>query len=435
MVYITATSCPLFTDYFRAIGATGFHFGLLGGIPMVMVFMQFLGALVVNRMPRRKPLFIWLVIASRLVYLPVAFLPLLFPSIDKPALLATLIALVAIGSVLSNFATPLWMGWMADLIPGRVLNRYWGQRQRAMFLIWTLAYLAISAYTFYLKLPISVAYPILVVIAVLAGVIDILLFIEVEEPPNKLVLDRVALKVLLEPLQDKGYRRFVMFSCVWSACVMFTASFMQLYVLQELGLSQWVTTLIWCVAGVGQAAVSAGWGRLADRHGQRPILALCVFFKPAIVLVFLFLTKENVYWLLPVAFGFDAILNAGNSVAGNGYMMKIAPRANRPMFMAAIMGLSGLCGGLASIVGGMFLDLNKGFSMQVFGHAWTNFHLVFLIGFVLRVACVPLVRGIREPKSSPSRQVLDDVLDAWYTLFVRKPAGFFRRIGDWGVED
>ena len=34
MVYITATSCPLFTDYFRAIGATGFHFGLLGGLPM-----------------------------------------------------------------------------------------------------------------------------------------------------------------------------------------------------------------------------------------------------------------------------------------------------------------------------------------------------------------------------------------------------------------
>lgn len=435
MVYITATSCPLFTDYFRAIGATGFHFGLLGGIPMVMVFMQFLGAFLVNRLPRRKPLFIWLVIASRVVYLPIAFLPLLFPSIDKHALLTMLIALVAVGSILSNFATPLWMGWMADLIPGRVLNRYWGRRQRAMFLIWTLAYLAISAYTFYLKLPIAVAYPILVTIAVLAGIVDILLFIQVIEPPNKLVLDRVALKVLLEPLQDHGYRRFVLFSCVWSACVMFTASFMQLYVLQELGLSQWVTTLIWCVAGVGQAVVSAGWGRVADRHGQRPILTLCVFFKPVIVLVFLLLTKDNVYWLLPLAFGLDSMLNAGNSVASNGYMMKIAPRANRPMFMAAIMGLSGLCGGLASIVGGMFLDLSKGFSMQVFGREWTHFHLVFLIGFVLRVACVPLVQGIREPKSSSSRQVLDNLLDSWYTMFVRIPVGFVRRIGDWGVED
>jgi MFS family permease len=304
-----------------------------------------------------------------------------------------------------------------------------------MYVVWTLAYLAISAYTYYLKLPIAVAYPILAAVAVLAGVIDILLFIEVEEPPNKLVLDRVMLKVLFEPLQDKGYRRFVVFSCVWSACVMFTASFMQLYVLRELGLSQWATTLIWCVAGIGQAVASSGWGRVADRHGQRPILNLCVLFKPSIVLVFLLLTKDNVLWLLPLGFALDSMLNAGNAVATNGYMMKIAPRANRPMFMAAIIGLSGVCGGLASIVGGLFLDLNKGFALHLFGREWTNFHLVFLVGLLLRVACVPLVRGIREPRSSPSREVLDDLLDSWYTMFVRIPAGLFRRIGDSGVED
>lgn len=435
MVYITATSCPLFTDYFRSIGATGFHFGLLGGIPMLMVFMQFLGALVANRMPQRKYLYMGLVIASRLVYLPIAFLPLMFPNLDRQALLVTLIVLVAIGSILANLATPLWMGWMADLIPGPVLNRYWGKRQRAMYTVWTLAYLGISAYTYYLKLPTAVAYPILVCVAVLAGVIDILLFIGVDEPPNKLVLDRIMLKVLFEPLQDKGYRRFVIFSCVWTACVMFTASFMQLYVLQELGLSQWATTLIWCVAGMGQAIVSSGWGRIADRHGQRPILNLCVIFKPVIVLVFLLLTRENVMWLLPVAFGLDAMLNAGNAVATNGYMMKIAPRENRPMFMAAIIGLSGVCGGLASVVGGMFLDWNKDFSLHLLGRDWTNFHLVFLIGLFLRMACVPLVRGIREPKSSPSREVLDDLLDSGYTMFVRVPAGLFRRIGDAGVED
>jgi MFS family permease len=122
-------------------------------------------------------------------------------------------------------------------------------------------------------------------------------------------------------------------------------------------------------------------------------------------------------------------------VATNGYMMKIAPRENRPMFMAAIIGLSGVCGGLASVIGGMFLDLNKDFSLHLLGRDWTNFHLVFLIGLFLRMACVPLVRGIREPKSSPSREVLDDLLDSGYTMFVRVPAGLFRRIGDAGVED
>jgi hypothetical protein len=106
---------PVLAGYisFAIAGRPGLVPGFVGGflashIPTATgeASAGFLGALLANRMPRRKPLFVWLLIASRVVYLPIAFLPSLFPSIDKHALLAVLITLVAVGSILSNASTP-----------------------------------------------------------------------------------------------------------------------------------------------------------------------------------------------------------------------------------------------------------------------------------------------------------------------------------------
>ena len=44
-------------------------------------FMQFLGALMTARVRERKRLFLVFAISSRLLYIPLAFVPLLFPSL------------------------------------------------------------------------------------------------------------------------------------------------------------------------------------------------------------------------------------------------------------------------------------------------------------------------------------------------------------------
>ena len=42
------------------------------------------------------------------------------------------------------------------------------------------------------------------------------------------------------------------------------------------------------------------------------------------------------------------MLNAGYFIAMNGYRLKMAPRENRPMFIAATLAFSGIAGGLAA---------------------------------------------------------------------------------------
>jgi MFS family permease len=433
MVYSTGVTSPATTEFFRAIGASEFHFGLITGLPMVMLLLQFAGAWYGNLARRRKPCFMWLLILCRLVYLPIAFLPLVLAGSPGRAV-GVSVALMAVSAGLQNFATPLWFSWMADLIPPALLNRFWAWRQRSMHLTWTASYLLVTLFLYAVRRPPTFQFPLLVVAALVAGVADILLFLRVDEPPNS-VVQRPLAGALAEPWRHRHYRRFLVFQCCWTFATNFAAPFLQLYVLKMLGVPVWLTALVWCLAGVGTAMAARMWGRAADRHGQRPILNICTTLKPAIMVAFLFASRDNVLWLLAPVMFFDGALNSGNMVAANGFMLKLAPRHNRGMFVAAITGLAGLCGGLSAILGGLFLGRGEHLAVEAFGRTWNRYHLLFALSFVLRLAVIPLARRVREPASTGSRQVLAEILGPFPMTVLRSPLLVYRRLRSFGRED
>ncbi|MDZ4200510.1 MAG: MFS transporter [Kiritimatiellia bacterium] len=428
MVFATGTGSPATTQFFRALGADEFHFGMIGGLPLILLSFQFLGAAFVNRAAHRKPTFLFCLIACRLLYLPLAFLPALMPDASPAGRMAVVLALLGMSAALHNFAIPFWFSWVADLVPGRVLNRFWGGRQFWMHLSWTASFLAVTAYLLGFPHPVTVAFPVLVCVAVAAGIVDILLFIRVREPPNVQMPDLSPASAFLEPLRHVEYRGFLSYSCAWSFSTMFAAAFMQLYVLKEIGLETWKTTLIWCLAGVGIALAAPIWGRLADRHGQRPVINVSMAAKSMIVVVFILLTPENVLWLLPICFLIDGALNSGSMVAQNGYMLSIAPRENRSMFIAAILGLSGIAGGIAAMLAGALLRGIGPGRVEWMGRSWNAYHVVFALSFLFRLLCIPLARRIREPGSSHPSHVLNDVIAETPLRFLRFPVGLYRRI-------
>ena len=429
MVYIVGVSCPLVVQFYRSLGATEVHFGLLSGLPLVLLILQFVGAVTANRLKRRKPVFMVAVIMARLLFIPVALAPFLFPDMPREILLSGIVCAAALAGALMNFAIPLWNTWMAEMAPRRVLNSYWGSRQRWMYMTWTSAYVVVTAYCYVIaraEIPVSIAFPILAVPAVLVGVVDICLFLRVREPPNTVVRGRSVMSVLLDPFRHPEYRTFVAFACVRAAAMMFAAAFMQLYLLKEMGLSPWQLAIFWCVMGLGNAVSAKWWGRAADRHGQRPVLTTCTWFKPGIVLVYIFITPGSAMWVLPIAHCLDGMMNSGLIVAMNGYMMKVAPKENRSMFCAALTGLAGIAGGLAAIGAGHFLHALDGFTWQVGGRTWTNYHILFIASFWARLACAGLVHRVREARSASSVHVVSDVLGTWPLRLLRFPVGLQR---------
>lgn len=428
MTWGTLVGSPVTTEFFRELGATPFQFGLLGGVPMLMLFMQYAGAWLANCVASRQRWFVILGVTHRLLYLPLACLPLLFPQVPGTVMVPLLIVLLAVSSGLGNAMGPIWLSWMGDLLPKRIVNRYWGTRQQFVTLTWTLCFVGLTIFTYLAAdMPARVAFPILTAVGVTAGVIDILLFLKVHEPPNRILARRGLLDTLLEPLRHPQFQSLLPWSCGFAFSACFAAVFIQVFILEVLGLPVWQTNVIWCFMGLGSALVAKLWGRLADRHGHRPVLMICTSLKSCIMLTLVVVSPRWAIPVLAVTFFIDNMLNCGNAIAQNGFMLKCSPKENRPMFLGSVVALNGLAGGLGAIVGGWFLRLTEGVHVQFASFDWGNYHLLFIVSFFLRIACVPMAAWVQEPRSSPAGVVVGEILAMWPMRYVSYPVGLYRR--------
>ena len=434
MVFMAAIGSPMATDYFQKLGFTEVEFGIMGGIPMIMVGMQFLGALWSNQLRSRRAVFMALNIVGRSLWLAVVLVPLLPLTLGWRATL--IVSLMALSSLLQNLSPPIWFAWMGDLIPRPIISRYWGKRMRWMYVVWLVTYGPLVLFGFRYEawgFTLSQAFSLIVVLGVIAGIADIVLFLWVWEPEPVVVRSRPVLETILEPLHQHQFRSYMVWNCAYSASVMLGAAFMLLYVLKVLQLPLWQVMIVWWVPGIGSAVTSTLWGRLIDRHGSRPILVLCTALKPLAPLVFFVITRETAFWGLSLFFIADSALNMGAQLATNGFMMRMAPRENRGMFVAAIASLPGIAGGLAAIAGGYLLRLWEGHNIDLLGRVWDNYQYLFLLSTVLRVMCIPLALRIKEPASAGSREVLAAIIEDWPSRLVRFPTYVFRRIAGWTI--
>jgi MFS family permease len=426
MVYHAGVASPAFVQFFREVGADELFFGLLGGIPLIMLSMQFLGALLVNRLRRRKPFFIVLTILARLLYIPIVVLPLLFADTHHSAVMVAVIVLLGISAGVAHMQVPVWYSWMADLIPGRLRGSYWGVRWLWMHVFWAGSLFAIAVFTWAADAPARVVFPIIAGVSVAAGVIDILLFIWVHEPEHLVGDRKPVFTSLVEPFKHSEYRTFLLFKCSQLAGMMVAASFMQVYALGPLNLSVAQNTVLWCMIGVGAALTSRLWGKYADKHGSKPILIICAPFKMVFPVVFLLVTPGNAFWVMFVVFCVGGMWQAGTMVATDSYMTKLAPRENRAMFVAATMGLSGMCGGLASILGGVFMKAISGFEWNAMGRTWTNYHVLFIISLLMRAITAALAHRLSEPKSMPAMHIVHHFRGVWPFRLFRAPVDLYR---------
>jgi MFS family permease len=430
MVYMIGVGNPMTTDFFRSLGMTEVHFGILGGLPMVMVGMQFVGAVWANRLRSRRAAFMVLIIVGRLCWIAIALVPDAMGDVDAGVRTAVVIGLAALSSALQQLAPPIWFSWMGDLIPRRILSRYWGGRMRWMWIVWLATHGALVLFGFHyedLGFTTRGAFVLLVALGVAAGIGDIVLFLWVHEPPVAPPEHRAVLATLLEPLRQREYRSYLVWNCAFSAATMIGAAFMLLYVLKILEIPLWITMLIWWTPGLGSAVSSGFWGRVIDRYGSRPVLVLCSAAKPLSPLVFMLVTRPTAPYVLSAFFVLDSCLNAGAQLATNGFMLRMAPRQNRGMFTAAMTSLPSIAGGLAAILGGFLLRAWEGHEVEFAGRVWNNYQYLFLLSVVLRLACVPLALRIREPKSAHSLAVLSAIADVWPLRLWTLPVKLFRR--------
>jgi len=434
MAYTQLTLSAAAIDFTRQLGGNGLHVGILNALPTGMLFLQFLAALLANHLQYRRPVWMTLSIIQRLMYIPVLAGPWIWPQVPDSTWLWIYISAVAVEQGLQHFGSPLWLSWMGDYLPHRGLSEYWGVRH--LWMQWSAAAALCGAALLLHQTGMGVraGFPLLVIFGCVLGVIDILLFLRVEEPPVARVPNPSLKKVLAAPFRHAGFRSFIGFMCAFQFAAMLGATFISLFLLQHVGMSLFQVLMLWTFSWVGGAVTSRQLGIWAERWGNKPVLVLCTAFK-SVLMISLLTIPENVtlaFWLLVPVFMFDAALNAGFTISQNGFLLKNSPAENRTMYIAAGTALAGLVGGATSVVAGVILSSLNGWHVDLNGYNFTGFHLMFVISIGLRLLSLLLVAKIQEPHVYETMQVVTQLVGVGPLRLLRYPVGLYR---EWSTRE
>lgn len=430
MAYTQLTTSAASIEFTRSLGGTGLHIGILGALPTGMLFMQFVAAWIANRLDYRKPLWFWATLFQRLLCVPVAAGPWLWPQVPDNVWMWAFLAIFALNQGLVHFTTPLWLSWMGDYLPRQGLNQFWGVRHLWMQLTAAAALMFSGIYLFANGGDVRTGFAVLVLIGAVVGVADILMFIKVDEPPVTQLAQAGLWEVLAGPFRHEGFRSFIAYTCFWHFAAMVGAPFISMYLLEYVGMSLFQVLTLWTFSWVGGALFSRWLGDLAERYGNRPVLILCTAIKP-INMASLLVTPQSpeyaLYWLAPL-FMIDMVLNTGIAIATNGFLLKQSPAANRTMFIAAGTAVAGLVGGVTAVICGAWLTWMGDWSTSLGGWKITGFHVLFAISLCLRFVSAGLVKMIKEPETQDAMIVMTTIITVSRTRLLRLPLGLYHRL-------
>ncbi|MFP2956630.1 MFS transporter [Myxococcus sp. 1LA] len=401
-VFTACAGATVLTAWAIALKLGPFLVGVMTALPFFAQFVQFPAAWLTGLFGHRR-VALTAVCLSRLVMFPLAVMPWLgLPFEAQQHLLLTVAGVSAALSVVGNNA---WVAWMGELVPRAVRGRFFGRRTALTTLSGTLASLCAGLLLDRLRPAsgVGVALPLLALGACVMGVVTTLLMASQHDPAPPGTTPPLELKGALVPFKDDNARRVLTYQVAWNAAVGVSAPFFALHSLQNLKMTFVIMALhAAAVAGVRILAAPL-WGRMIDRCGAQPVLMACSLGIGVIPALWLLPTAGTLWPLL-----FDVLL-AGALWSGHGLAifelpLAVAPRKNRPFYLAAFATAGGLAYAAAAALGGAIAAaLPTQFTLG--GHAWVNLHVLFVLSSVARLGAATLTARIPEPGAHPARSV------------------------------
>lgn len=374
--------------------------------PLLGSLTQLLSAWLVRGLRRRKTLIIIGASLQALVWLPLLFLPLAVP--ERAILLLVICA--TLYHAMGNFAVPLWVSLMGDLVPERKRGRYFGRRTRLATMT---AFLALAAggivlHVFDARGWTLFGFAALFITAALARAVSVYHLGRMHEP----AMDQSPARLTpgwLGRLRDSHAWRFTLYIVCMQGAVAVAAPFFAVYMLRDLQFTYLQFMATTGTAVLVQFLTLNTWGRISDVFGNRLILVTTGSMIP--VLPALWLVSDNFWYLLAIQV-ISGLCWAGFSLSTSNFLYELVPSERRSGYMAfhnVLTALAVFAGGML----GAWLTHVLPPTVVVFTFSWTWDSIllgVFAASTLLRglVALwfLPRLEEVRAPRKRMSPRQL-----------------------------
>lgn len=416
-IFLTWTSGAVLIGYLLHLGASPTEIALVSSVPLLAQVMSPFAAFLAGTLGHRRMLTATFAILGRGAWVFAVILPQL--PIPVEARSAILVWLVLFSSLFQSSTATLWSAWMGDVVPEDVRGRYFGFRTGVVGVIGTTANLGAGWFLDRVGAPLS--FQLVLGVSLFCAGAGIWLYFRHYDPPTPRSKQSLW-AVLREPLVDANFRLLLRFAVFWQFVVMLAAPFVIPYFLEQLSLT-FTQVAIWsAIAAASAFATTILWGTVADRVGNKSVLAIGTFvagFALPASWILAGMTGNNVFiWISAV---FDAIAWGGIGPALFNLSLVSAPREKRMSYLAMFALVTGLAGFLGGVLSGPLLTALRPIAIDLFGGVWTGYHTLFAISGLLRMQAWRLLRPVRETDSWRTRDVLRALRTGW------RGNGFFWR--------
>jgi len=298
--------------------------------------------------------------ASRLLWVPILLIPLLFLNRGVTFLMQWLFVAALIGAV----AGPAWNSLIRDIVPQDTMGRLFSTRMvlgTAFALSLTLAggYF-VDYWRDWFPNQALYAYSILFAAGLLFGLAGLLAVGRLPEPTMPAADQGPLRDLLLGPLKDRNFRGVLRYIAFWNFALNLAGPFFIVYLLDRIRLPLSMVTMLVVTSQATNLVFLRIWGKLADRYSNKSVLRVSGPMFLLAILLWTFTTLPDRHALtVPLLFAIHVLSGmsaAGVSLATANIALKLSPQGQAHSYMT-VYGLAGaVTGAIAPMLGGVFAD-------------------------------------------------------------------------------
>ncbi len=124
-IMVNLTTGPILISFALIFGANIFTIGLLGAIPTLCNFFQLPTIFLIEKVRNRRKISVFFLVLYRFSLLVIGFIPFLF---EFEFRFLFLILFLIMQSIFASIGHTAWNFWMYDLIPHKMLGKFYSRR-------------------------------------------------------------------------------------------------------------------------------------------------------------------------------------------------------------------------------------------------------------------------------------------------------------------
>jgi len=407
------------------LGASHFAIGLISSVVAGSQILQLLFVRIIDRWPQRKPFAVGAAVASRVVWVGIAFVWLLPRLWQLPVFIGLLVLTYTLAAAWKTAFAP----WITELVPARIRGRYFGRRlalATSVGAALTVVAALLIGHEKTIRTHELATFSTVFLAAAGVGLIGAWLLVHVGEPRHHMPLAQHPGTPLRAPLADLRFRATLHFLASWSLASSFAAPFFTVYMLRRLELPVSVAIGFTALSQIVNLVALPTWGKLDDRFGSRAVLFLATSGFLATLLawpVLGFVDRPIAYALLVLIHAVGGSCAGGVTLAATTLVQEQAPPEHLTSYLATRSVTAAIPAAFAPLSSGLLATWLGTRALSFGGVDLQGLDFVFIVAALLCIYALRRLLAIPGARIPSRRVILAQWLVEARSVFISSVAG------------